>query len=355
MNTSSVLTLSSLVGLLMLAACGGDDDETEPTGEIPSFSVTGTVFDFATGEALDAQASVTVDGLSPPPQITTTGAEFLIRNVPLHSVFQILASAPPDYRSTFNPAVEVTEENLEDIQVTAISESYMADMRAAFAVDPAPDTSILIGRLVDDNGAPQAGVPGDAFDLDAAIAGPYFLDDQRVPDPDLSASSASGYFVLYNVPSGLIRVTSKDEAYGMSMADSPVAATAVTLADVQVGQDVQAPPDLPQVVSFSQHVAPALLRRGCDACHDGGGIGKDLGGLHLNGADEKMYKELVEEVSQRHGVTRVIAEPAAESLLLTMPSREDPPDVHPNITFASADDPDYQLILAWIEQGAPNN
>ena len=355
MNTPNLLTLSGLAGLLMLIACGGDG-EGDPTGEeIPTYSVTGTVLDFSTGEALDGQASVTIDGLSPPPQITTTGADFLIRNVPLHSVFQILASAPPEYRSTYNPAVEVTEDNLEDIQITVISEAYLADMQAQLGVTPAPGTSILMGRLIDENGDPQAGVPGTAFDLDNAIDGPHFLDDQLLPDPDLSASSASGYFVLYNVPSGLIRVTSKDESYGMSMADSPVAATALTLADVRVGADVQKPPDLPQVVSFSEHVAPALIRRGCDRCHDGGGIGKDLGGLHLNGADEKMYKELVEEVSQRHGVTRVITEPAAASLLLTMPSKEEPPDVHPNITFASPDDADYLLILAWIEQGALKN
>ncbi len=90
-------------------------------------------------------------------------------------------------------------------------------------------------------------------------------------------------------------------------------------------------------------------------CHDGNGIGKDLGGLHLNGADEKMYKELAEEVSENHGTLRVDRNNPAQSLMLTMPGREDPPDVHPNVTFASADDPDYQMILAWITEGALKN
>jgi hypothetical protein len=43
------------------------------------------------------------------------------------------------------------------------------------------------------------------------------------------------------------------------------------------------------------------------------------------------------------------------SLLLTMPSREDPPDRHPNVTFTSTLDRDYQLIRVWIAEGARQN
>ncbi len=43
------------------------------------------------------------------------------------------------------------------------------------------------------------------------------------------------------------------------------------------------------------------------------------------------------------------------SKLLTMPSFEQPADRHPNVTFASATDRDYQLILAWIKEGAKDN
>lgn len=38
-----------------------------------------------------------------------------------------------------------------------------------------------------------------------------------------------------------------------------------------------------------------------------------------------------------------------------MPSAEDPPDGHPNITFASPLDPDYLTILVWIREGAKDN
>ena len=330
--------------------CSGDDGEEG----IPKYSVTGNVVDFVTGEKLDTQASITTSGLSPAPTITVTGTSFLIRDVPLHSVFQVLASAPPTYRSTYNPAIEVTEDNVDDVTITALSESYLDMLKAAFGVSPVSGTSILVGRLIDDKGQPVANVPATAFDLAAGLGPVRFLDDQRQPAPNLTASSASGYFVLYNVPTGLMRITSKDENFGMSMADSPIAATAVTLADVVVG-DGQAGTPLPTTVSFTKDVAPIFLRRRCDACHDGGGIGKDLGGLHLNGAPEKMYKELVEEISPRVGTKRVDLQQPAKSLVLTMPSREDPPDSHPNITFASSADPDYQILLRWIEQGAKQN
>ena len=43
------------------------------------------------------------------------------------------------------------------------------------------------------------------------------------------------------------------------------------------------------------------------------------------------------------------------SQLLTYPSREDPPDRHPNVTFTSPLDPDYLKILVWIREGAKDN
>jgi hypothetical protein len=44
-----------------------------------------------------------------------------------------------------------------------------------------------------------------------------------------------------------------------------------------------------------------------------------------------------------------------DSLVLTMPSFEDPPDAHPNVTFAGPGDPDYLTLLGWITEGALQN
>ena len=362
MKNARVLFSLLLTGALGLAACGDSDEDPAADG-IPTFSISGSVLDFATGDPLDGQASITTDGLSPAPGISTEAATFTISNVPLHSVFQILASSPPDYRSTYNPAVSVTEDDIKGLELLAVSEAYITSLGAEFNITPDAGTGILIGQLVDGDGNPLAGVPGTAFDLDAAIAGPFFLAADRSPDVNLAESSASGYFVLYHIPEGLTRVTSKDQNFEMSMVDTPMASTAITLAEVVVGGEPASgggdggggPRPIPDVVSFANDVGPAFLRRGCDACHNGGGIGKDLGGLHLNGDPNKMFREVAEETSLRHGTLRVDTVNPANSLLLTMPSREDPPDVHPNVTFASPDDPDYLLILKWIEQGALQN
>ena len=122
----------------------------------------------------------------------------------------------------------------------------------------------------------------------------------------------------------------------------------MTLADATVTAGAQV---LPTNVSFVGSVFPIFSNRGCVACHSGGGIGKDLGGLHLDGGANLAYRELVEERPN----TRVKLATPEQSLVLTYPSREDPADRHPNITFASATDADYLKILVWIREGARNN
>lgn len=333
------------------AACGGDD---AGDGDIAAYSVTGTVVDFETGEPISGSASINTDGLEPPPTISVTGADFTLEGVPPFSVFHILAGSPPSYRATYSVATEVTDRDIDGVIAEIVSEAYVADLAGAFGVDAAAGTGVVLAQVVDDAGEPIAGIPAAAFDVGPGVAGPFFLDADRLADPGANATSASGYVVLFDVPPGLYAVGAvAGSGFTMVMPESPSAATAATLAKVVVN-DGEAP-DLPVDVSFSADVAPIFLARGCVNCHDGGGIGKDLGGLHLNGAPDKMYKELATEISEIHQIIRVDLETPENSLMLTMPSREDPPDAHPNVTFASSADPDYQTILAWIQEGALNN
>ena len=58
-----------------------------------------------------------------------------------------------------------------------------------------------------------------------------------------------------------------------------------------------------------------------------------------------------EAIMGRPGVVNPPAQ-AALSLLLTKPLYEDPPN-HPNATFLTTLDPDYIVIMEWIQQGAP--
>lgn len=350
---STPTLLGCALALALAGACGSDGpgDGGDP-GDGPSYYVaTGTVLDFVTGEPLEV-ATVSTDGLVPAPTISVTGASFSIENIPQHSVFHVLAGAPPDYRSTYNAPVTITTSDRDGIEVYAVSEDFLGGLATAFGIT-GPTGAVLLARVTDDDGAPVAGIPGTAFELPDTVVGPYFLDADRQPDANLSETSASGWVAFFSVPAGLVSITAAaDSGYTLSMADSPVANTAVTLADIKV---VDGEVTLPTNVSFARDVAPIFIERGCVGCHDGGGIGKDLGGLHLNGAEEKMYRELAEEISPNHNTTRVNVEAPELSLLLTMPSREDPPDIHPNVTFASKDDPDYLTLLGWISEGALKN
>ncbi len=347
----------ALASVLAAAACGGDSGDVpgggDGDGEVATLSITGTVVDFSTGEALAGSATVSTDGLSPPPTISVTGASFQIEGIPPYSNFHLLAGSPPDYRSTYSVIVETAESNQTGLEFAALSEDFVDSLYATFGVTAAAGTSLVVAKLVDDQGAALAGVKSSAFALEIGMEGPFFLDADRQPDAALTESSASGYVVVFQVVPGLVNlVAAEDAGVSLSMADSPVAARAATLAEIVVSDGAIV---VPTNVSFSQDVSPIFEARGCVLCHSGAGIGKDLGGVHFNGESQKMYKELVEEISANHGTVRVDLENPANSLVLTMPSKEDPPDEHPNVTFLSNTDPDYLLILGWIQEGALNN
>src|SRR6185369_11828297 len=104
-------------------------------------------------------------------------------------------------------------------------------------------------------------------------------------------------------------------------ANAPTAGTAVTLASLTVTQGT---PMLPMNVSFTGAVIPIFGKRGCSVCHSGNSPGADLGNLSLNGSSNSIYKELTVEISKNFGTTRVDKAAPEKSLVLTMPSYEDP-------------------------------
>ena len=144
---------------------------------------------------------------------------------------------------------------------------------------------------------------------------------------------------------------SPGSGYTMVMPETPVSQAVVSLAEIEATEGDE--PPLPVSVSFQGDVMPIFERRGCVGCHGQSGAGREDGGLSLKGNNNAIYSELTEELSPQRGVLRVnLADPPA-SLLLAMPGPA--PDSHPNITFASSFDVDYQLILAWIQEGALDN
>jgi hypothetical protein len=338
----------SLVTSIGLVACGGDDmmGDDGPLGG--SLTVTGDVVDFRTGTAITASASITTSGLLPAPQVSAQGASFTITGIPENSAFQIFAGAPPTHRSTFSQAIVVQSSDVNGVKAPAVSEAYLTSLATGFNITPTAARGVLFVRLIDSNGVPKAGVAGANFPVSGGVIGPKFLDANMMPSTATSSSS-SGYAVFFEVPPGVVSFAQAAAAtVTVDMAVSPINAGSVTIADAKI---IDGAPVLPTNVSFITSVYPIFTNRGCVACHSGGGPGKDLGGLHLDGGANLAYRELVTEKPN----TRVQTAMPEKSWVLTFPSREDPPDRHPNITFAGPTDPDYLKLLVWIREGARNN
>ncbi len=346
-----------LLSTSLLWACGDDGGEEEVDGNLDpnaTFVVSGTVLDLESGAAVDGTATIVVDGIAAPP-VTVDGAEFSFE-VLANSTFHVLAGSPPDYRSTFNTAIEVKGEDVTSLELFVVREAFFQQLATDFGVTLTGDRGAMIVRTVDDAGAPVAGVVADVFAIPEGAAGPYFLDGSLAAAPEATETSASGLVLFFEVEPGLLTLGSEpDSGSAITAPAARVEATAISYLEAVFFEDAEeAEAELPTDVSFSADIAPMFLERGCVACHNGGGAGKDLGGLHLNGALNKMHKELAEEISPNYGVVRVDMETPENSLMLTKPSPEEPPDGHLT-TFTGPNDPDYLLILVWIQEGALNN
>jgi hypothetical protein len=351
-----VTTMVLAIGTMFATACGDGTETGDPDpDEIPSYEVSGTVVDFVTGEAIEGVATVSTRNLTPPPSITVNGASFSLSGIPPSSVFNMLVGSPPEYQNTYAVAIEVLDDDVVGVDTAALSTAYVQSLATAFGVTPSAAGAILVARVVDANGAPRAGIGAEAFEIDNATpaSGPFFLDADRQPAANLMETSASGYAVFFEVAPGLATINAAAASgYTMEMSASPTAGATVTLAEV-ITTDGAA--ELPTNVSFANDIVPLFLRRRCEACHSGGGIGKDLGNLSLDASQNKIFAEVTQELSPNYNIRRVNLETPETSLILTLPSAEDPPDSHPNVTFTGPSDPDYQMLLVWIREGAKQN
>ena len=98
--------------------------------------------------------------------------------------------------------------------------------------------------------------------------------------------------------------------------------------------------------------------KGCKDCHCCSNAGFDGAGLDMQGSNNKVYSEIVTEVSGSYSVVRVEVPPGdpENSVLLKVPtSGPQGGFYHPIQMFQGYLDPDYQKILSWITDGAPDN
>jgi len=337
--------------LVVLAGCASSPNGgSTPPPLGGALTVQGQVVDFQTGQPIGTMPDIEVAGANAA-QISVDNASFTIKDIPDNSSFQILATAAPTYAPTYSPAIYVTTTDVTGAKAYAVAASYLGQLESGFGVSATTTTGIVLMQLVDTSGAPKSGVTGSNIVLagSTGASGPHFLDSSLAPSTATSSSS-SGWAVFFNVPAGAVALGQAANAtVTLSMTESPVAAGTVTITTVTVTSG--APPPPPANVSFSQQVVPIFDNRGCTACHSGNKIGANLGDLALDGGANHIYGQLV---NTTHPMIVQTANPP-KSLVLTMPSYENPPDAHPNVTFTGPDDKDYQTILAWITEGAKNN
>lgn len=195
--------------------------------------------------------------------------------------------------------------------------------------------------------------------------GPYFLNAGGQPDSTAPTTSASGRVVFFNVcspgvtsvsPNTTARLTVEDQNYTVTAPQYlNIYAGSVTRGVVQVAPAGDAPPPPPpppppdELIDFTTHVYPILVKEGCAACHAAGGAAAGTG-LYMTGTPREIYDALKNDPVR--GAVRVNLEYPQQSYLLTKPLYEEPPN-HPNAAFPSTDHPDYVTILNWILQGAP--
>ncbi len=345
--------MRSLLVVCLVTACtssggsGGGGMGQPPLGG--ANTVSGNVVDFLSGSPISQAATVKALGL-PDAMVTDNGAAFTIENVPDNSLFQLEATAST-YAATYSPAMTTTTGDLTGIKAYAVPQAWVTATASGYSVTPSPTMGILMVQLVDSSGAPKSGVAGSNLVLAGitGASGPHFLDANLAPSTATS-SSASGWAIWYNVPTGSVALGAAANAtVTLQMAQSPVDAATVTIATATV--TAGAPPPPPMNVSFATNVYPIFTNRGCIECHSGNKIGANLGNLVLDGGANHVYMQLV---TSQYPLRVVVSAPAT-SLVLTKPSYSNPSNGHPVVVFTGPQDKDYETILAWITEGAKNN
>jgi len=335
--------------LLFVLACVGCSDSLQSTQPIGgALTVKGTVYDFETGAAVAGTPMLTTIGLNPEPAITQSGATFTLMGVPEVSAFQLAATMPPTYVPTVSPTILAVKTDVAGARGYLVATNYLTSLVTGFGVTTDSTKGILLLHLVGTDGMAKTGIAGSNLTIAGASA-PQFL-DATMHASTATMSSSSGWVVFFNVPAGSVTLgQAVNASVTITMDTEPIGAAQVTVAEATVTDGPPAP--LPTNVSFANQVFPIFSNRGCVTCHSGNGAGRDLGNLTLDGSSNLVYKEL----TGPEDPARVVLATPEKSLVLTMPSAETPPDAHPNITFRSPTDPDYEKILVWIREGAKDN
>lgn len=329
-------------------------------------TVTGNVVDFRTGTPLGASTVKTDGAVNPannqPLTATTDGnGNYELDHVPSSgSYFPIVTRA--NYRATRNPAVTVAQETVSGSNLLAVSNPAHKALYNQVGMAEPSGKSVIVLDMLTNNGS-------EALDIDLAdihivdnigqaVGGVTFLMDSNGTNPNITSSvddthgharvafinlTPGKYTITHPAGAQAVAVTINTFADGVVLASSADGSPATALS-------IQNP-------KFKTDIYPRLQSAtigglGCGDCH--------------NNNNTQVPIVYTDDVTTTYNNiiaagTAIIADPTvdptlATSRLLTMPLYEAPTvpkDGHPNVTFLDTNDPDYLIILKWLQNGAP--
>lgn len=360
--------ISSLTFVVAAGCAGtpppGDNPQADantldsPILEAEGQKVSGVAKDYFGGDPL-ADATIETDGVTPAMLASSLAdGTYALEGVPVGSKIYLSArKTTPLYRPTRNTSTNVADADVVQ-DVFLLSDADVKRQYTTLGKTPLAGTSFLTAEMKSGNGAPLENITLDKVTLVDAndqpvqgVLGPYFFGAAGDIDPALTTATAFGgrsRVAFLDVPPGSFSLKVAETAQLIHVA--PVTSSADGAVLALVGGMGGGGGGNPANPAFATDIYPRLQKAslgglGCANCHTNGGSGGVL-------RYDDPAAMVLSNMQQRPGVID-LATPE-NSLLLTKPLYEPPPALqnHPNATFLDINDPDYKLILLWIQQGA---
>ncbi len=357
----------ALAAAATFAGCAGDppdgtdvDAATSDGGGIDGapvagLQVTGKSKDYFTAVTLSSVA-ITTTGMQPEVNGSSTATgDFVLDDVPPGSVFYVSAQREL-YRLTRNLAVRVTEASVIADQLVVSA----ADTRRQYVSvgrTPTLGTAVVFAELRRNNGMPLEGVPlADIVLVDGLAApvglGPFFFGANGDIVSNLTLATSTAFngrarVAFLDVPPGPVTLkVSTVNGMGLPVTEDVLVEVTADGASIAATGAMGMGPGM-GARTFTADIYPRLQTAAngglaCANCHTLGGPAAVL-------PYDLPVQMVYDAIKLRPNVINLLA--PAESLFLTKPLYEDPPN-HPNATFLDVTDPDYLIFLQWITQGA---
>lgn len=338
------------LGLLFIACCIAACQEADPLKPKPSVRLEGIAADWRSGAPLPGAVIETV-GVSPV-QMATAGSDgsFTLVSVPING-FVLLTVVAADHVPSVSSAILVGEDPLEGVIAQAVSDADVALFESGFAVTSTAGRGVVLGRAQTLAGAGISAVAAiSVLSSAGAFEGPYFIAADGSPAPGALETTADGGFLFFNVIAGDLSVAATASNLVFESQATVVMANSWSIVTLPgdgpgVGGSPTPTPGPPGPQSFADDIVPIFTSRGCtgSGCHRPPTNG---GGLRLNQSAGQIYAAVLSRCNTAN---------PPNSLLLTKPLFEAAPNHIGGNVFLTTNDPDYQRMLRWITDGAPNN